>query len=377
MAVNEWQTRTWDELKAETQARAERGAYPVFGISAADAREALAMIGSLDPEEWGGAWMIIGDRHLEPAQAAARIGDGKVAQAGYLAAWRLYTFGRWPVASSPKKAQCLEKARQAFAAYGQLLDPKIETVRIPFEGKEIVVLLQRPPGVARPPVVISIGGSDLWKDTVAIQSRAFLPWGIAVIAVDKPGTGDAPLPVLPGSERIYSAVIDYVQSRADLDGERIIMRGQSWGSYWSARTGYAEAARLKGVVFQSGPVHHYFQRAWQQEAFKTKEFLFDYVPSRLHMLGQKTVEEAFAFMPSLSLLDAGLIHKRTPPMLMITGAKDTQVPFADFLLLLQNGSPKHAWVNPDGETMGRSRTIKDDQIIANVVIPWVRQQFGI
>jgi hypothetical protein len=64
-------------------------------------------------------------------------------------------------------------------------------------------------------------------------------------------------------------------------------------------------------------------------------------------------------------------------MLLITGARDTQVPFSDFLLLLQNGSPKHAWVNPDGETMGRSRTIKDDQIIADVVIPWVRQQFGL
>ena len=377
MADEGWQTRTWDELKAETQARAERGAYPVFGIHPDDSREALAMIGSLDPEEWGAAWMTIGDRHFERAQAAARKGDNTAAQQGFLAAWRLYTLGRWPVASSPKKVQCYESAKRAFAAYGQCVDPKIETIRIPFEGKEIVAFLQKPPGVSRPPVLISIGGSDLWKDTVAIQSRAFLPWGIAVIAVDKPGTGDAPLPVLPGSERIYSAVIDHVQSRADLDGERIIVRGQSWGSYWSARTGYAEAARLRGVVFQSGPVHHYFQRSWQQDAFKTKEFLFDYVPSRLHMLGQHTVEEAFAFMPSLSLADAGLIHKPTPPMLLITGAKDTQVPFSDFLLLLQNGSPKHAWVNPDGETMGRSLTVKDDQIIANVVIPWVRQQFGL
>jgi pimeloyl-ACP methyl ester carboxylesterase len=226
-------------------------------------------------------------------------------------------------------------------------------------------------------LVISIGGSDLWKDTVAIQSRAFLPWGIAVIAVDKPGAGDAPLPVLPGSERLYSALIDHVRTRADLDGDRIIVRGQSWGSYWSARTGYAEAARLRGVVFQSGPVHHYFQRVWQQEAFKTREFLFDYVPSRLHMLGQRTVEDAFAFMPRLSLMDTGLIHQPTPPMLLIAGAKDTQVPFSDFLLLLQHGSPKHAWVNPEGETMGRSLTVKDDQIIASVVIPWARQQFDL
>src|SRR4051812_448718 len=377
MADEGWQTRTWEELKAETQARVERGAYPVFGIDPDDSRKALAMIGSLDPQEWGAAWLNVGDQHFERAQGAARASDNDAAARAFLAAWRLYTFCRWPGASSPNKLQCYERAERAFVAYGQCVDPKIETLRIPFEGREIVAFLQRPAGVSRPPVVISIGGSDLWKDTVAIQSRAFLPWGIAVIAVDKPGTGDAWLPVLPGSERIYSALIDHVRTRPDLDGDRIIVRGQSWGSYWSARTGYAEAARLRGVVFQSGPVHHYFQRAWQQEAFKTREFLFDYVPSRLHMLGQRTVEDAFAFMPRLSLVDTGLIHQPTPPMLLIAGAKDTQVPFSDFLLLLQHGSPKHAWVNPEGETMGRSLTVKDDQIITSVVIPWVRQQFGL
>jgi len=369
-----WQTRTWDELKVETQARVDRGAYPVFGIRSEDARDALAAIRSLDPDEWGAAWMAVGDRYAGAAEAAGQRGDGPAAQAAWLAAWRLYTLGRWPVASSPNKAESQVRAQRAFAAYGRLVDPPIETIRIPFEGKEIVGLLQRPAGVAKPPVLLSIGGSDLWKDTVAIQSRAFLKHGIAVLALDKPGTGDAPLPVRPGSERIYSAAIDHVLARADLDSTSIVVRGQSWGSYWAARTGYAEAARLKGVVFQSGPVHHYFQRAWQEQAFRTKEFLFDYVPSRLHMLGQRTVEDAFTFMPTLSLLDAGLIDKPTPPMLMITGAKDTQVPFRDFLLLLENGSPKHAWVNPQGQTMGRSLTVKDDDITAGVIVPWVRER---
>jgi pimeloyl-ACP methyl ester carboxylesterase len=375
MTDSGWQTRTWEELKTETQARAERGAYPVFGIRPDDAREALATIGSLDADEWGTAWVTIGDRYRARAEAAERRWDIKAVQHDLLAAWRLYTLGRWPVAKSPKKVESYAKAKAAFEAYGRTVDHPIETICIPFEGREIVALLQVPRDIARPPVVISIGGSDLWKDTVAIQSRAFLPSGIAVLALDMPGTGDAPLPVMPGSERIYSAAIDYVKTRADLDGERIVVRGQSWGSYWAARTGYAEVTRLAGVVFQSGPVHHYFQRAWQQEAFKTKEFLFDYVPSRLHMLGQRTAEEAFAFMPSLSL--AGLIDKPTPPMLVIAGAKDTQVPFADFLLLMQNGSPKHAWVNPDGQTMGRSLTVKDDDITATVTIPWVRQRFSL
>jgi pimeloyl-ACP methyl ester carboxylesterase len=376
MSEARWQTRSWEELKAETQARADRGAYPVFGISPDDARAALAMITSLDPDEWGAAWMSLGDRHLD---RAAR--EDKASPDALLAAWRLYTFGRWPVARSPNKVASAAKARAAFEAYGRVVDPAIEPIRIPFEGQkerqEIVALLQKPKAVARPPVLISIGGSDLWKDTVAIQSRAFLSHGIAVLALDMPGTGDAPLPAAPGSERIFSAAIDHVATRSDLDGSRIVLRGQSWGSYWAARTGYVEARRLAGVVFQSGPVHHYFQRAWQEEAFKTREFLFDYVPSRLHMLGQHTVEDAFAFMPSLSLADAGLLQKPSSPMLLIAGAKDTQVPFEDFLLLLRNGSPKHAWVNPDGQTMGRSLSVKDDEITANVIIPWVRQRLGV
>jgi pimeloyl-ACP methyl ester carboxylesterase len=369
-----WQTRSWEELKAETQARADRGAYPVFGISLDDAREALAMISSLDPDEWGAAWMTVGDRYLERARA---VGQGKTAQDALLAAWRLYTFGRWPVARSPNKVASAAKAHAAFEAYGRLVDPVIEPIRIPFEDREFVALLQTPKNVARPPVLISIGGSDLWKDTVAIQSRAFLPHGIAVLALDMPGSGDAPLPAAPGSERIFSAAIDCVAARSEFDGSRIVLRGQSWGSYWAARTGYLEAKRLAGVVFQSGPVHHYFQPAWQEEAFKTKEFLFDYVPSRLHMLGQHTVEDAFAFMPSLSLADAGLLQMPSPPMLLIAGAKDTQVPFEDFLLLLRSGSPKHAWVNPEGQTMGRSLTVKDDEITASVIIPWVRQRLGL
>src|ERR1043166_10058 len=369
-----WQTRTWDELKAETQARADRGAYPVFEIAPADAREALGTLRSLDPEEGGAAWMAIGDRALERALSADRRGDLTAARNAFRAAWRLYTLGRWPVANSPGKIACYAKARTAFASLGRLLDPPTEAIQFALDDKEIAGLLQVPPNVARPPVVISIGGSDLWKDTVAIQSRTFLASGIAVLALDMPGTGDAPLPARPGSERIYSAAIDYVISRGDLDGSRIVVRGQSWGSYWAARTGYAEMKRLAGVVFQSGPVHHYFQRAWQEEAFKTREFLFDYVPSRLHMLGVHTVEEAFEIMPSLSLLE--LVEQPSPPLLAIAGAKDTQVPFDDFLLLLRNGSPKHAWVNPEGQTMGRSPTVKDDDITTGVIVPWVRQRFA-
>ena len=48
----------------------------------------------------------------------------------------------------------------------------IEPLSIPFEGTVIKAWLQKPDGVARPPITINIGGSDLWKDSVAIQARS-------------------------------------------------------------------------------------------------------------------------------------------------------------------------------------------------------------
>jgi len=191
-----------------------------------------------------------------------------------------------------------------------------------------------------------------------------------------PGTGEAPLGTAPGAERIYGAAIDFLRARPDVDGTRIAVRGESWGSYWALRTGYANPERLKGVVFQSGPVDRYFQRAWQEASLKGSEYLVDFVPSRLYILGQPTLEAALAFMPTLSLVSEGLIDKPSPPVLLITGVNDTQTPYSDLLLLLEHGSPKYAWINPEGGHMGRSKTLKDEEIFREVILPWLSERLG-
>lgn len=364
-----WRQRSWEELKAETRERAGRNAYPVFDIDPADADEALSNISSLDPDEWALAWSSIGDRYEEAARAANVSAD---AARLFRSAWSLYSLARWPVASSPQKKKAHTKAGEVFASYGRLIEPAIEPVRIPFEGSEIVAYLQKPAGIDRCPVVISIAGTDLFKDYTAIEGSSLVGYGIANIGVDMPGTGDAPVPARPGAERMYAALIDYIDGRTDLDGDRIVVRGSSWGSYWSARLAFAHPDRMRGAVVQSGPVHHYFSREWQEVAFGTREFLFDYVPSRLHMLGVATAEEAFELMPTFSL--SGLVKNPTPPMLLIAGLQDSQVPYSDFKLLLENGSPKTAWVNPAGKTMGRSTSIGDAMIRDSVIIPWIRQR---
>src|SRR3984957_19553534 len=221
--------RTWEELKAQTLCRAERGAFPVFHIVPADARVILDNIHSLSHDEWGTEWMKVGDVHFAQAQSLEES-QPAAARDEYLYAWRLYGMGGWPVASSPSKAESRAKAWKLFEAYGNLESPKIESVSLPFEGKTIKITSQKPDGIARPPVVIGIAGSDLWRDYAAVTMRSFLVYGIAAVTVDMPGTGDFPVEARPGAERVYSAIIDYVQGRTDLDGARVIVRGESWGS---------------------------------------------------------------------------------------------------------------------------------------------------
>src|SRR5882757_10471267 len=92
------QERTIEEIKVESQARAERRNYPLIGLDPADVRDALAGIKTRDGDEWAANWGAVADRYIAKAEAAASAEDKR---ANYLRAWRLYYFAQWPVASTP------------------------------------------------------------------------------------------------------------------------------------------------------------------------------------------------------------------------------------------------------------------------------------
>src|SRR5271170_7293103 len=83
------QGRSLDELKAEAQARADRGAYPLIGLKPDEVREALAQITSLERDDWAAAWSKLGDRYMAKAQAAL-AGAPAAADKDYLQAWLYY-----------------------------------------------------------------------------------------------------------------------------------------------------------------------------------------------------------------------------------------------------------------------------------------------
>lgn len=372
---------TFGEWKAEVQMRSERGIYPEIGLNPDDVREALSRANAPDCDAWADVWISVGDRYMGKARSEL-AGDRVAADADFLMAWRYYNFARFPAPLSPEKTRAWTLAQEAFTQHGKLMDPPVQVVRIPFEGREIVGLLREPKSDHPLPIVITIGGLDGWRDDMVGRMASLPEHGFAYIAVDLPGTGDAPLKGRPGSERIYSRVIDWIEQQPRFDKSRIFVHGSSFGGYWAAVLAVTEAKRLRGVVDQSGLISDASLGPAGLDMPAPPPptyYLSDWYIANATMLGTKTREETGAVRLSLSLQQRGMIGKPTAPMLVIAGVKDPLVPIQDIWLLLSNGDkPKDAWINPQGFHMGREPGIWTDQtIFTKVTLPWLEHQAGL
>ena len=366
------QERTIEEIKAEAQGRAERGAYPLIGLDPSDVHEALTTVKTRDRDEWAAAWSAVADRYYRAAERSTSVDERR---SNYLRAWRLYYFAQWPVPSSAGKRAAYAKALDAFARSAQAFVPPLEVVRIPFEGKEIVGYLRLPSAAAKPvPVVLAVSGLDSRKENLAETYSGLLEHGVGFFAVDGPGTGQSPVRAGPTADRVLSRAIDYLVSRNDIDPKRIVLHGVSFGGYWAAKLAIVEADRLRAVVAQSPPIHGFFQPDFiKKSLLGNREYLFDAAPAFLDVVDNvETVDDLLRELPKMSLVALGLLGRPTTSMLVIAGARDSQVPISDIDLLLHNGNvPKDAWINPNGGHLGRERSGWTDQsIFARVITPW-------
>ena len=371
--------RTIDEIKVEAVRRAEVGQYPLIGLDAGDVKEAFTSIHTGDKDEWAAGFMRVADRYFDEAKSLEKSTDKAdlaKANADYIRAWRLYSFGRWPIPASPGKQRSYEKAIAAFLAHAKFFDPPLEVVHIPFEGKEIIGYLRLPKNATGPvPLVIAVNGLDSRKEDLTESFGAILPFGIGFLAVDGPGTGQNPIKVSETADRMLSRAIDYAQSRPEIDKNRLAMHGVSWGAYWAAKMAIVERARLRGCSAQSPPIDRFFQKDFLMNSLLgNREYLFDQVPALMNILeGVHTLDEMGNVLPKMSLVHQGLLGKPMAPMLILAGVLDTQVPIEDEYLLLSKGDvPKEAWVNPRGGHLGRQVGVwPDPRIFKEVIIPWL------
>jgi dienelactone hydrolase len=373
--------RSLDEVKAEVMRRAGR-INPFESIRRDDAEKVLASLKDLDPDAWGEAWCRVGLDYEAKADALARqgAGDKELADA-YMLAFSNCMIARYPVPSSPKKLDAYRQSLRMFRKAAAHFDPPLQIVEIPFEGKTLTGYLQVPRGVTKPPVVMHWGGVDGWKEDRQRASGMLHRAGLATLTVDMPGTGENPvLYGEPAAQRTYSAWIDHLAQRGDVDGSRIGVWGGSFGAYWAARLAYVEAKRIRAAVFQGGNAHYGFQEKWLVPAFTTggATYLFgaaSLLEARGRAMGTKTMAEFLAAAPKLSLMELGLLDKPSAAILGVNGKHDDQAPVDDIYLLMEHGTPKEARIYPDGFHMGRTPGRPADEI-TRMIADWLKERLA-
>ena len=365
--------RTLEELREDTIKRIKGNGYPGRGIRVADAERAMATLASLDPDDWAAVWTTAGDGVVDEAEREA---DPDARRELYKTAFSTYTLARFPTPTTPGKKAAYAKALDAYMHYAELLPQKLEVVRIPFEGSEIIGYFRKPEGAGPFPLMVQCGGLDFWKEQVADEALSYLPHGICVFGIDMPGTGQSPIKCDVGAERVFSKVYDWAETRPDIDSKRMFMRGVSWGGHWATRVAIAEKDRLLGAINHGGAVHHFFQPEWQLKALGTREYLLDLFGARANVFGVTTLDEFLEYGPRMSLLHNDQIDLPCAPMLVMNGAKDSQVPIADQLLLLTRGDAKEGWINPNGVHMGFGAGWGPERTIKEIIAPWLLKKLA-
>ena len=372
--------KTLDAIKRDILHRAGR-INPFEPVKKSDVEEVLQNLTSLDADLWGKEWGKFGAQYESLGDEQEALGKATEAGVNYFLAYAYYRIGRYPVPSSPEKWQCYQGVLRTFMKAGVSLQPPVERIEIPFEGKQVVGYLQVPKGANRPPVVMHWGGVDGWKEDRRTNNDALLKMGIACFTMDIPGTGENPcLGQDPKAERTFSAALDYLESRSDIDGKRVACMGGSFGGYWAAKLAHTEPRRLCGAVNWGAGVHRAFQEEWLRPALTltASQYLMgpaSLLDARSYIFGVKTLEEVLKIAPSLSLVTQDLIDQPCAPLLCINGKEDDQHPISDLYLLAEHASPKDLRIMEGAGHMGRKKGESNDQVV-RIVTNWLKEKLA-
>jgi dienelactone hydrolase len=245
------------------------------------------------------------------------------------AATYLITCERLQAHGAEGRTELYKRHLELFLKGLELSGENCERVEIPYEGKHLSGLYVPAEGVKSPqPILVQVNGLDSTKE---MKYRVGLPsWlakrGVASLIVDQPGTGEAlrlqEFTARYDSEHWASRVVDYLETRDDVDSKRIGMEGVSLGGYYCPRAVAFEPRFACGVIWGANhdwrdvqkrrlakegnlPVPHYWNHVcWVWGAKDTDDFM-------------KIAEDVH--------LD-GVVEKIKVPFLVTHGEKDSQIP---------------------------------------------------
>ena len=292
-------------------------------------------------EDWSPSWSSLAATRAQMGEDAASKGNTQSAGEHYLQAAMLYHFGKFMMVGHPDLLRVgHEETVRTYQRGLALYEFPGERVEIPYEqGRSIAAILRRPPHVPHAPLVILAPGLDSVKEELHRYGNDMLRRGLAVLAMDGPGQGELEfdLPLRPDYEVPIRYVLDYLESRNDIDAHRVGLLGVSLGGFFAARAA-AEEPRLRAVVMLASgyDLAQHFDRypLLTQEAF-------------IYRL--KATDEAMAREKLREFTLEGKTSRITCPFLVIGGRRDRLFPPEDAERVAREvGAQAELWMFDDG-----------------------------
>lgn len=303
--------------------------------------------------------------HREWVEAFASAAEDAIARGRWREAYGLWRVARYPAPTSELKRAAYRRSQELYLAAVGAERPPLEQVELPFAGRpgegHVVPAHLRRPDAPRPPVVVMWGGIDSFKEER--QPDPYLAAGLATLAIDMPGVGDAPLAGSRDAERMWDAIFAWIGARGDLDAERIAVVGGSTGGYWSTKLSRTHRERIRAAVDHGGPVHDAFAPEWIARA-QVGEYPFELAETLAAAFGGASYEGWVRIAPGLSLVDQGIVDRPSAPLLVVHGEDDSVFPVSDARRLIARGADAH--ITPGGH-MGTGDT-------AGAIVRWLGEK---
>src|SRR5881392_1598103 len=334
------------------------------GVLLADFEEVTAGIERW--EDWCRAWCERGKVHEALGREALAEGYALTAGEHLVRAAMYYHFAKFVFVHDRKQMRDAHlRSVECYKAALPLMRPTGERVSIPFEGKTLYGILRRPVGATgRSPVLIMAPGLDSTKEELHAYAEPFLARGVAILAIDGPGQGEAEyeIPICGDYERAARAVVDWIEERNDLDAERIAIWGVSLGGYYAPRAAAYEK-RFRACIALSGPFD------WAQIWDGLPELTRSTFRVRSHSLDENEAKRNAA---KLTLKDAA--REITCPIFIVAGRQDRLVPASHAEMLAKAVSgPVELLMVEDGGHNANNRPYRYRSRSAD----WLAERFGL
>ena len=332
------------------------------GVPLSDFEEVTRGISHWD--EWCSAWSARAAVHEALGREALGAGYAFSAGEHLTRAAVCYHFAKFVFVQDYEQMRAAHRnaveCRRAALPY---LDPPGERVEIPYEGTRLHGILRKPRGVPRPPIVVMCMGLDSAKEEMDAYESIFLARGMATLAFDGPGQGEAEyeLPIRGDYEAVVKSVVDRVERQDGIDGTRVGLWGVSLGGYYAPRAAAFEK-RVQACIALSGPYD------WSELSPQMNPLTREAFRVRAKCA---TPEAAREYGARLTL--KGVASNITCPLYIVAGKLDRIVPWQDAERLAREASgPVELLMIDDGNHVANNRAYRYRTQSAD----WMARQLG-